>query len=400
MTPINVLHVTASLASGGVENLLVKSLAKINKEKFTHQVCCVSSGGIYEKDLKTLGIPYYIMKRRARFDPSVLLQMAQLMRRQRIDVVHTLNFTANAWGRAAAQLAGVPRIIAHERGTGWTENALMRLVDRALYPVTDLWLANSEAAKIILTEHVGIPANRIRVVYNGMPSPEPAGSANVSLRKMLNIGQDTPLIGVVGRLDTPKGHSFLLQAIPIVWQFLPQTHFVFVGDGPLRQHLKDMAQSLGVLHGGQTHFLGYRTDASQLITELDILAHPSIRESLGNVLIEAGLARRPVVATRVDGCAEVVVDGETGILLDGKKPPTFVSARGASPLPLVVVDGRTHLLRPPLGPDPSELAENLVALLRNPQRCQTMGLAAETRVQKMFNLDQFVKQLEIAYQGD
>lgn len=400
MRPINVLHVTANLAGGGVERLLVKSLAMLDKSNFTHQVCCVSGGGIYETDLETLGIPCHIMKRRARFDPFVLLQMAQLMRRHRIDVVHTLNFTANAWGRVAAKLAGVPYIIAHERGTGWTENRLMRLVDRSLYWITDLWLANSEAAKIILTQQVGIPADRIRVIYNGLPQPLPVGVTTTSLRARLGIGRDVPLVGTVGRLDTPKGHSFLLQAIPLVWQSLPQTHFVFIGDGPLRNHLNSTAESMGLLGREQVHFLGYLPNASQLISELDVLAHPSIRESLGNVLIEAGFARRPVVATCVDGCAEVIVDGKTGILLDGTQLVEPVAAPGASPLPPVVVDGRTRKLRPPLGPDPLELAAALVALLHDPQQRQVIGLAAESRVREMFTLERFTRLLEAAYRRE
>ena len=398
--PLNVLHITSNLAGGGVQRLLVKSLAVLDRTSFTHRVCCVSASGVYEDELRSLGIPYWIMRRRGRFDPTIILQMVHLMRRERIDVVHTLNFTANAWGRVAAKLAGVPRIIAHERGTAWTESATMRLVDRALYHCTDRWLANSEAAKIVLTQHVGVPADRIRVVYNGMPEPDRSRRDGTTLRERLGIDSKVPLVGAVGRLDTPKGFTFLLQAIPLVWESLPEAHFVLIGDGPLRGYLESEAGQLGLLKNGYVHFLGFLPNVPNLMPEMDLLVHPVIRESLGNVLIEAALARVPVVASNVDGCPEVVVDGETGLLVECTQPVKYVPAPGASPLPAAVVDGHTRMLRPPLGPSPEALADFTVRLLRDPQLRSQMGEQALARSRRIFSLERYVHCLESAYRGD
>lgn len=397
--PINVLHVTSNLAGGGVQRLLVQSLAVLDQVAFRHSVCCVSTGGVYESELQKLGIPYWIMKRRARFDLTVIFQMARLMRRKHIDVVHTLGFTANAWGRVAAKLARVPRIIAHERGTAWTESALMRIVDRALYRFTDLLLANSEAARIVLTQHIGLPPDRIRVVYNGMPKPNSIHHGP-SLRQILGISSRVPLVGTVGRLDTPKGHIFLLQAIPHVWQSVPEAHFAFIGDGPLRGYLKGEAQRLGLLDDGRVQFLGFLPNAPNLMQEMDLLAHPAIRESLGNVLIEASLAQLPIVASNVDGIPEVVVDGETGLLVECTAPVEYVPAPGAAPLPIVVVDGRTRRLRPPLGPDPKAFATAIVELLSNPKRRHQMGKRGYERAQRSFGLKRYARDLELAYRGE
>lgn len=398
--PLNVLHVTSSLAGGGVERLLVESLAVLKRTSFAHQVCCVSAGGVYEERLRSLGVPYWIMRRRARFDPTVISQMARLMRRERIDVVHTLNFTANVWGRVAAKLANVPRIIAHERGTAWIESAVMRLVDRVLYRFTDLLLANSEAAKIVLTQHVGLPADRIRVVYNGSPAPAETCGDGSSLRERLGISPEVPLIATVGRLDTPKGHIFLLRAIPSIWQSMPETHFALIGEGPLRGYLEDEAHRLGLPDKGSVHFLGFSLNAPDLMKEADLLVHPAIREPLGNVLIEAGLAHLPVVASNVDGCPEVVVDGETGVLVDCTLPVEHVPTPGASPLPAVVVDGRTRSLRPPLGPAPERLADAVVGLLRDPQLRHQMGERARERAEQVFSLERYARDLENAYRGN
>ena len=89
------MHVIANLKSGGVQKLLVDSLAAFDRSHFYHCVCCITQGGVYERSLTEIGIPYWIMKRHFRIDPSILLQMARLMRHQQIDVVHCLNFTAS-----------------------------------------------------------------------------------------------------------------------------------------------------------------------------------------------------------------------------------------------------------------------------------------------------------------
>jgi glycosyltransferase involved in cell wall biosynthesis len=396
---LNVMHVTASLGGGGVERQLVQSLAIIDHNRFTHRVCCVSGGGVYEGELHRLDVPYWVMKRRVRFDLTVLLQMAGLMRQERTDIVHTQGFTANAWGRVAARLAGVPRVIAHEHGTAWTETAAMRLVDRLLYRTADLLLANSEAARTVLMQHVGVPGNRIRVVHNGIPEPQ-VEACRYPLREMLDIGPEVPVVGTVGRFDTPKGHIFLLRAVPYVWEAMPEARFVLLGDGPLRSHLEKEALRLGIWPDTRVHFLGFRLDAPALMREMSLMAHPAVREPLGNALIEAGLACLPVVATRVDGIPEVVVDGETGLLMDCTVPAEYVPAPGATLLPSFVVDGRTGKFRPPLGPDPRQFAAAIVALLNDRPRCHTMGENAYQRVRQLFNLERYVRDLERAYRGE
>jgi glycosyltransferase involved in cell wall biosynthesis len=399
-SPINVLHVTSSLGGGGAERRLVKSLAVMDRVRFSHQVCCVSSGGIYENELKALNIPCRMMRRRARFDASVVLQMAALMRRERIDVVHASNFTANAWGRVSALLAGVQKIVAHECGTAWTESATMRSVDRALSRVTDVWLANSEATRIVLTQHVGVPEHLVRVVYNGVPSLPESGQHKASLRKGLRLDPDVPLVGAVGRFDTPKGHSYLLRAVPYVLKVVPEAHFVLVGDGPLRQLLEYEVAQLSPNARRQVHMTGFLIEAPHLMQEMTLLVQPSIREPLANSLIEAAFAAIPVVGTNVDGIPEIVVHGETGALVECTEPVQHVSAPGTSPLPQVVVDGRTRRLRMPRAPDPLALADAIVDLLRDARLRSQMGERARGRAKRRFSLDRYVHDLEAVYLGD
>lgn len=393
--PLNVLHIVANLSSGGVQRHLVQSLTELDHKHLEHYVCCVTAGGVYERRLRSLGIPYRVLARRTRFDPTVILQLARLMREWRIDIVHTHNFTANAWGRVAAWLAGVPRIIAHERGTAWTETALMRYLDRRLYDITDVLLANSNAAQVILTQHVRVPPDRIRVLHNGVPIPSPTEALSGHLRLELGLATDTPLIGTVGRLDTPKGLPFLVDTIRLVLAQRPAVHFVVIGDGPLRPYL--VTALAGHDH---VHLLGFRPQAPALMRDIDVLLHPAIREALGNVLIEAGLAGIPAVATAVDGIPEVIRDGKTGLLVPGTEVVSFIPGPGASPLPAQVLDGSSGELRPARGPSPESLTKAILSLIDDPERRVAMGRRAHQHVREKFSMGRYVNELSGIYLED
>jgi len=396
---LNILHVTANLHSGGVQHLLAKSLAIIDRENFTHYVCCISEGGFYEAEIQSLGISCWIMNRHHRFDPSIIAQIAKLMQRLQIDIVHTINFTANTWGRIAAKIAGISTIIAHERGTAWTENATMRFVDRLLYPITDLLIANSKAAYTILTQHVGVSTKRLRVIYNGLPENPSNFQTSHLLHHQLGLKPDHLIVGTLGRLDTPKGIQFLIKIIPKIVEVFPKVNFVIVGDGPLRDYYELLAQSMGLFDQNLVSFLGFIPNASKLLPEFDILVQPSIRESLGNSLIEAGLKGCPVVASNVDGCPEVIEHEKTGLLVNCNHPVTKIIAPGASPLPKVVVDGETRTLRPPLGPNPNDLAQAIIRLCNNAELRHLMGTNARQRTQRLFSLKRYVSDLENIYRG-
>jgi glycosyltransferase involved in cell wall biosynthesis len=366
---LNILHVTSNLHSGGVQHLLAKSLAIIDRENFTHYVCCISEGGFYEAEIQSLGISCWIMTRHHRFDPSIIAQIAKLT------------------------------IIAHERGTAWTETATMRLVDRLLYPVTDLLIANSKAAYTILTQHVGVSTKRLRVIYNGLPENPSNFQTSHLLHHRLGLKPDHLIVGTLGRLDTPKGIQFLIKIIPKIVEVFPKVNFVIVGDGPLRDYYELLAQSMGLFDQNLVSFLGFIPNASTLLSEIDILVQPSIRESLGNSLIEAGLKGCPVVASNVDGCPEVIEHEKTGLLVNCNQSVTKIIAPGSSPLPKVVVDGETRILRPPLGPNPNDLARAIIRLCSNAELRHLMGTNARKRTQRLFSLKRYVSDLENIYRG-
>ena len=143
---MKILHIIASLQGGGKEKALVTYL-KNSSPEVKNYVCCITQGGAYEEELNKLNIEYYILKRRFRFDLSVIGQIKQLIKKLNVDIVQTYNFTGNFWGRLGAKNFDNVKKIIFERGTIWGTNFLMNSAEKFLARYTDQILTNSNAAK-------------------------------------------------------------------------------------------------------------------------------------------------------------------------------------------------------------------------------------------------------------
>ena len=174
---------------------------------------------------------------------------------------------------------------------------------------------------------------------------------------------------MIARLTEEKDHQTFLRAAALIAAQLPGTRFLIVGEDPdpaqIRQReLAQLARDLGLEE--QVVFAGQRQDVPEVVAALDLLIHCARQEGFGRVLVEAMASGRALVATAVGGIPEVVVDGETGILV----PPQ----------------------------DPEAVARAAVELLRNPERRTTMGLAGQRRVRECFSLEAHVAQVQELYE--
>jgi len=172
-----------------------------------------------------------------------------------------------------------------------------------------------------------------------------------------------PIVGTVARLAPKKGQVDLIEAAALVVRRRPDVTFVLAGDGELRGDLSAQAKSLGL--NGHVRFLGAVDDPIPLLGRMDIFTLPSHMEGMSNAMLEAMAAGRPIVATGVGGNSEVVVPGETGLLV----PPR----------------------------DPARLAEAILALVNDPKRAAAMGAAGRARVRAEYSVETMVKRLEDLY---
>ncbi len=188
--------------------------------------------------------------------------------------------------------------------------------DRWLAPLTDRAIAVSGSTRDFLVRERFVPAARVRLIWNGAPldefAPVPRERA-LAVRRALGISDDALVVGAVGRLSDQKGHRYLVDAAARILDERPEVRFLVAGDGDRMDSLKTQARDLGIAE--QVVFAGHRTDIPDVLGAIDVLAISSLYEGTPLALFEAMAAGKAIISTAVDGCREVLSDGETGLLV-------------------------------------------------------------------------------------
>jgi glycosyltransferase involved in cell wall biosynthesis len=198
---------------------------------------------------------------------------------------------------------------------------------RAALPLHDALICVSEG---VARTHraAGVPGDLIRVVRNGI-SPVPPTRSRAEVRRMFDIAEDAPLAVTVGRLTEQKGYDTLLAAVPSIRAAVPDARFVWVGAGPLEDRLRAGIEDANL--GGVIRLVPASDDVPALLAASDLVISPSRFEGLPLVALEAMAVGRPIVATRVVGLDETVVDDMTGRLV----PQRDVAALAAAVIDLL-----------------------------------------------------------------
>jgi glycosyltransferase involved in cell wall biosynthesis len=241
-----------------------------------------------------------------------VIELARLLRRTRPAVFHAhLSWPLAAkYPLAAAVLARVPAVVATvqvypefriDRSTYLQERALALGVDR--------YIAVSENIAGLLGGELGWPRRKIEVIYNGVPVERYQRPRDPELRRELTGGSDRQVVLTAARLTPQKGLDVLLRAALHV----PEGQFVLAGDGPERPRLEAEAEQLGILD--RVRFLGLRDDVPELLAASDVFVLPSLFEGSSLAVLEAMAAGKPVVTSAIGGTNELIVDGESGLLV-------------------------------------------------------------------------------------
>ncbi len=354
---VRVLFVINDLARAGAETQLVELVRALDPSLYERRIVLLKERNDFGDVLASAGIPVVALRRRGPRDLGVLFRLYREMRAFRPDVVHSFLFLANLLAAMVGRVARVPRIVLSQRCSyEATFTPFWRRVARLSHRLADRVLVNSQAA---LEEERAAGFARDRLVYVPNAARAVAGTAN---RWALGLPPG-PLAVSVGQLETMKGHRFLVEAWPAVREAIPDAVLAIVGDGPCRRSLEEDARRLGV--ADSVRFLGFRAPADPFFSACDVLVQPSLTEGLPNAVLEAMTAGRAVVASRVGGVPELVVDGETGLLV----PPG----------------------------DAPALARALGTLLGDPARRARLGAAAAARARSTFSMEAVRAKVEEAY---
>jgi glycosyltransferase involved in cell wall biosynthesis len=300
------------------------------------------------------------------WSPRVFSQLARLIRDERVDVVHVHSQEAGIPGRLMARIAGVRRVIytpqtIDVRRSRW--RPLYVLVERSLSSITDVIISVNESDRRRLLQW-GIPSRKVATVVNGIDLAE--FTISVERQQMLRewgLDEARPLVLQVARLRTQKNPLAFVDGAAEVLRTCPETQFALAGDGPLRDRLTERVRELDLQRS--IRILGWVDEAARLMAVADVVTLTSSWEGMPYTLLEAMGWSRPVVATAVNGCPEVVVDGVTGLLV-------------------------------PAG-DTSAWAEAVARVLADPETAKTMGLQGRRRLEERFSLQTMVGRIEALY---
>jgi glycosyltransferase involved in cell wall biosynthesis len=265
-------------------------------------------------------------------DVKAIVKLRRLIRETQPHIVHTHTAKAGFLGRVAARLAEVPIVVHTYHGhvlNGYysvTKTRLLRSMEQALARTTDRIVAVSEQVKNDLVRYGVARPQKICVIPLGLDLAPFVASAGArgDFRREIGLSDETPLVGIVGRIFPIKNHRLFLDAAARIAAAEPRARFVIVGDGVLREEMEQYADALGIRH--RVLFAGWRRDLPRIYSDLDVLVVSSNNEGTPVSAIEAMAARRPVVATRVGGLPDLIIDGKTGRLVPPRDPQALANA--------------------------------------------------------------------------
>ena len=280
--------------------------------------------------LTVVSVPELVSPISPGHDRRALRRLTELMAREGYEVVHTHSAKAGALGRLAAERAGTPRVVHTFHGFPFHEfqsrprRAAYVGIERYLARRTDIFLAVGGAvAAEAVRRGIAVP-ERIRVINPAIePSAGPAGpAARAAARGRLGVPVGCRVVGTVGRADYQKAPETFVDAIAGLDR--DDVYAVWIGDGPMRQEMETRAARRGL--EGRFLCAGHRDDVPDLLPGLDVFAMASRYEGLPCAVAEAMAVGLPVVATAVNAVPDVVLPGETGLLVSPERPRQLAAA--------------------------------------------------------------------------
>jgi glycosyltransferase involved in cell wall biosynthesis len=330
---LRVMHIITRLIVGGAQENTVLTVEDL-RDDYGDEVLLVTGpapgpeGDLFDR-LQERGVPHVVVKELCRpvhpvYDWLGWKRLKELIRWWKPQVVHTHSSKAGVLGRAAAWSLGVPVIVHTVHGSPF--HPYERRCWNWLYRRAEKWAAARCHGMIGVSYavrdqflHAGIgDPEFFPVIYSGMEVQEflTLPPDRDLLRAQLGFQPHHVVIGTIARLFPLKGHDYLLQAAPILVRQDQRVRFLWVGDGILRRALEQQVRDLGLERHVVFAGLVPTRDVPRYLHAMDVVVHCSLREGLARVLAQAKLARKPVVAFRLDGAWEVIEDGVSGYLVE------------------------------------------------------------------------------------
>lgn len=364
----DILYVIDGIEYGGGERVFLQLISGL-RDKF-RIIVSTTPGGEFESKVRDKGVSVLSVDMRSRLSLKPAFKISSVIKNAGISLVHSQGARADFYSRLATRLARKAKNICTVAMPveGFDVSAGIKMVYRVFDKMSeryvDKYIAVSDALKRSLTEKQGIPSERIARIYNGIElSQYLPGKNGQILRKDLGILADAPVIGAIGRMVWQKGFEFFLRAVPDVVRALPNAKILLVGDGPLRNSLEALSKE----HIGKKNvlFVGFWRDIKEILSIVDLVVAPSIREGFPMVTLEAMAMAKPVIASNIDGITEQISNGVNGLLVPAKAPKA--------------------------------IADAIIKLLNDKAYAKEIGLAARNSVVQKYSVEKMIAETEKVY---
>ena len=360
---IKVIHVVEDLKVGGQEKVIASIAKGLDPEKFDVEIWCLARGGAVADWLRPSGISVRILKLSTYHRPLNIARLALRLRRSRADIVHTHGNFASTFGRLAAIIACIRRVVAHVHTSDFSLSRRHILIEKILACFTRRIICVSRSVQDFVKNIESIPAEKTCVIYNGAVRLSRQEGKSIS-RAIWGFSAQDCVVVSVGSLVENKGHRILIDAARMLVPAYPSLRLLIVGDGPLRSALEEQVGRFKL--SGHIKFTGIVKDIHQVLALADIFALPTrYREGLSLAVLEAMQHGLAVIATRIGGVPEVVEHNRSGLLV----PPGDAEAFGDA-IARLSVDTKL--------------------------RC-AMGAEGRKRYEERFRAEQMVSQIEELY---
>lgn len=365
---LKLMLLTVGLGVGGTEGQVSELALHLDRRRFDVVVCAFKKNGVIANELRNRGIRVITLNGHGLWDVRVILRFVRIVGQEGPDIIHAFLFLANIASRFVGRLLHVPILISSYRGVEIWQSPLLRFLDRLTVRLADINTCCSEAIRYhVMSQHRATAKERYAAIHNGINIRRFSNSIPLT-RAEMGIQEKVTVIGTVCRLEEPvKGLTVLLKAVAQLNVGLadPGAQLLVVGDGPALGELQGLSVQLGISE--RVFFTGMRRDIERLLPLMDIFVLPSYFEGFGIAIVEAMAAGRPVVATAVGGVPEIVINEETGLLVEAG--------------------------------DVNGLAKAIETLIYDPDLRRRLGQRGQERAREQFSIELAVRRHEELYEA-
>jgi glycosyltransferase involved in cell wall biosynthesis len=317
-----IAHLIECDGPGGAERV-VAELATALQAAGAENVAFLPAGGEgwLARELEGSGVTVEYVRLERPFSPAFARSLEAALRRHRITVAHSHEFTMAVYGAWASRRAGVPHVITMHGGRYYAGRLRRRLALRAAVALSGQTVAVSSGLRRLMSRDLWLRPSRITTIPNGVRYTPPE---RPTLRDELRLRPADRLLVSVGNLYAVKGHQHLVDALALIAPRYPDVHVAIAGRGELAAALSGRAHALGL--ADRVHLLGLRSDVPAILSAADVFVLPSLSEGLPMALLEAMFSGCAIVASDVGEVAVALDHGEAGVLVEAGRPAALAAA--------------------------------------------------------------------------